>query len=148
MMSESPSSVFVSSLHVKPPKMKTEDTRGQNGLFATSPPTFEISAGTYVNAAGEEYVSSLCVFGRSCALFSLVVKNTIYLLLSAFRGRSSSRAVVVNVIYYSYLYCLCTLRCLGWEASPAAQTRDTAPSGYCFAACGTEETLHLQHPLS
>jgi hypothetical protein len=57
MMSESPSSVFISSLHVKPPKGKTEDVRGQNGIFATSPPTFEISAGTYVNAAGEEYPS-------------------------------------------------------------------------------------------
>lgn len=69
MMSESPSSVFVSSLHVKPPKMKTEDTRGQNGLFATSPPTFEISAGTYVNAAGEEYVTSLCVWKKLCTIF-------------------------------------------------------------------------------
>jgi hypothetical protein len=59
MMSESPSSVFISSLHVKPPNGKTEDVRGQNRVFATSPPTFEISAGTYVNAAGEEYASSV-----------------------------------------------------------------------------------------
>ena len=60
MMSESPSSVFVSSLHVQPPRRKTEEVPGKSGMLATSPPTFEITSGIYVNAAGEEI--ECCLF--------------------------------------------------------------------------------------
>ena len=55
-VADSPSSVFISSLHVQPAKSKvhTGGSAGNgNDLIATSPPTFEISSGNYVNAAGE-----------------------------------------------------------------------------------------------
>ena len=56
MFSEAPSSVFISSLHVKPSKttenvLRTENIR-TDSMYTTSPPTFEVTAGTYVNAAG------------------------------------------------------------------------------------------------
>ena len=55
-IADSPSSVFISSLHVQPAKSTVH--AGSNAgncsdLIATSPPTFEISSGNYVNAAGK-----------------------------------------------------------------------------------------------
>jgi hypothetical protein len=55
-IADSPSSVFISSLHVQPAKSKVHaGSNSGNGhdLIATSPPTFEISSGNYVNAAGK-----------------------------------------------------------------------------------------------
>ena len=65
-LANSPSSVFISSLHVQPPKGNSKSNSNSNSkgkmhggdntdssLIATSPPTFEIASGNFVNAAGK-----------------------------------------------------------------------------------------------
>ena len=62
-IANSPSSVFISSLHVQPPKgnNSNSNSRGKthggdnadSSLISTSPPTFEIASGNFVNAAGK-----------------------------------------------------------------------------------------------
>ena len=55
-LANSPSSVFISSLYVQPPKSKKHmGSNADNSSIATSPPTFEIASGNFVNAAGKRW---------------------------------------------------------------------------------------------